>query len=243
MRNILFVIFLRNAGFYLFFTVFKLYLQTKATALIEKKEALSHDGLILLLPLRGKPISININYVSYFSHERNLTFIHDTEGKASSIYSTLSNIQEYLGDSCLRVNKENIITFTNIISYNEREVIVKDGKDNKQSSLTYSKKDAQNILNTLREKVPSLEEKRIDKKKQNEGVNVQKDDGKCEFEGIKKLILEEINNFPGINTITLTQKFGKKSSLSTIERKLKELKESGLIEFRGAPKTGGYYPV
>ncbi len=29
----------------------------------------------------------------------------------------------------------------------------------------------------------------------------------------------------------------------TIERRLKQLKEKGLIEFRGAPKTGGYYRI
>jgi ATP-dependent DNA helicase RecG len=31
-------------------------------------------------------------------------------------------------------------------------------------------------------------------------------------------------------------------SRRTIERWLKQLKDNQLIEYRGAPKTGGYYP-
>ncbi|MDP3913350.1 MAG: hypothetical protein Q8R96_06400 [Bacteroidota bacterium] len=32
-------------------------------------------------------------------------------------------------------------------------------------------------------------------------------------------------------------------SVATTERYLKILKEQGYIEFRGAPKTGGYYKI
>ncbi|MCL2313559.1 MAG: LytTR family transcriptional regulator DNA-binding domain-containing protein [Firmicutes bacterium] len=240
--SILLMLVLRNSGFYLFFTILRLYELTKANALIEKKEALNQDGLILLLPLQGKPISINIKYVSYFSHERNQTFIHGISSEAASIYFTLNNIQEYLGDNCLRVNKENIITFTNIISYNKDEVVVKNGKGNKQRSLTYYKKDAQNILSVLRKKVPDLEEKNAinSQKMQDGGI---KEDEKNDIGGINALILDEIRNDPCISVVTLAQKLKGKSSLRTIERKLEELKKSGYIKFEGSKKTGGYYFV
>jgi hypothetical protein len=240
--RILFVIFLRNASFYLFFTVLKLYQQTKAIALIEKKEALKHDGLVLLMPLRGAPVSINIKYVCYFSHEKNLTFIHNTFGKVTSVYSTLKNILEYLGDYCLQINKENIITYTNIIRYNNDTVTIKEGKGNKQKLLTYYKKDVPNILNKLREKVPDLEEKNTKFSHQNhfDGVN---DDKRHKSGGLKNEILEEITNNPGISVVIIAQKMKEKASLRTIERKLKELKKSEHIVYRGSDKTGGYYLV
>ena len=240
--NILFVIFLRNAGFYLFFTVLKLYQQTKANALIEKQEALKDVGLILLQPLRGNPVSININFVSYFSKHKNHTFIHGIVGKPIPIYSTLSYIQEYLDDFCLRINKENIITFTNIISYNEESVIVADGKTKSKKTLSFSKKNAKEIVYILRSKISKLEEKNIidSTKIKNGKVN---DDKKHEIGNVKTEILEEIKKNPGINALKLFENFHNKTTLRTIRRRLKELKDAGKIEHKGSDKTGGYYPI
>jgi hypothetical protein len=240
LRNVLFLIFLRNAGFYLFFTVLKLYQQVKATALIEKKEALKHDGLILLMPLRGAPVAINIKYVCYFSHEKNYTFIHNTEGKTISTYSTLSNIQEYLGDYCLRINKENVITYTNIISYNKEGVVVKWKNPHKTVTLPYYKKDAPSVLQALRKKVPELEEKSINFANKIQNGTIKEDEKKA-IGTINEVILEEIKNNPGIYVIHLAQKLHEKMSLRTLKRKLNDLKKSGHIEFRGSKKTGGYY--
>ena len=240
--NIFFVTFLRNAGLYLFFTVLKLYQQTKANALIEEREILRSSGIIVLWPLRGMPISININMVSYFSHRRNITFIHNKLGKVISIYSTLSNIQEYLGEYCLRINKENVITFTNIISYSEKSVIVKGGNSDNNISLVYSKNDTQRILQTLRLNVPDLEEKKVilANKTQNGGV---KDDKIYTVGGLNDEILEEIRNNPCISVIKLAEIFEKKTSSRTLERRLKELKNADKIEYKGSDKTGGYYIV
>lgn len=44
---------------------------------------------------------------------------------------------------------------------------------------------------------------------------------------------------PGINMPAIMAIVGK--SRATIKRSIVELKEQGKIEFRGAPKTGGYY--
>jgi predicted HTH transcriptional regulator len=66
----------------------------------------------------------------------------------------------------------------------------------------------------------------------NEGVN----------EGVKseiELLYQQIANNPGKKASELSEQIGK--SLATTERYLKTLKDQGYIEFRGAPKTGGYY--
>jgi DNA-binding transcriptional ArsR family regulator len=244
--DVLFLIFLRYAGFYLFFTILRLYLQTKANALLEKKEALKDTGLVLLLPLRGTPISININFVSYFSQKKNNTFIHNTIGKPTPVYSSLTSIQSYLEDYCLRINKDIIITFTNIINYNEKTVTVKEGKTTAKQSFIFYKKRANNILLTLRKKVPELEEKNdvYPIKKQPVIVN---DDKKNKPVNVKALILEELLHHPSINALKLTdileEKTKVKISVRTIRRRLKELKDAGKIEYKGSDKTGGYYAI
>ncbi len=55
--------------------------------------------------------------------------------------------------------------------------------------------------------------------------------------GVKEL-LSFIENHPGLSARELSSQLN--IPLRTIERWLKELREQGLIEFRGAPKTGGY---
>ncbi len=57
-----------------------------------------------------------------------------------------------------------------------------------------------------------------------------------EAEGLLKLI----HSKPGIKTTELVSLTAKPQR--TVERWLKQLKDSQRIEFRGAPKTGGYYP-
>ena len=52
-------------------------------------------------------------------------------------------------------------------------------------------------------------------------------------------MLAYMDSHPGQNAKQLCVRFG--ISLRTTERRLKNLKDQNLIEFRGAPKTGGYY--
>ena len=236
----LFVIFLRNLSFYLFFTVLKLYLQTKEDALLEKKEVLKSTGLITLIPLRGEPISFYLNFVSYFSKSKNYTVVHSVNGKPVSVYYTLNAIKEYLNNSCLRVNKNIIITFTNIVSYNSNSVTVKENRKNSHKSFPFYTTEANEILFLLRKTVPELEEKDafFSQKIENGTVN---DGEKNKIDTLKKVVLEEIKQNPGINTLKIHENLQKKISLRTIKRRLKELTEEGLIERKGSDKTGGYF--
>lgn len=242
--NILFVLFLRDLGFYAVFTLIWRYVQAKANITSIKQEVLQSTGLVLLQPHRGDPISINIDFVSYFTQNKNYTFIHSIIGKSASIYSSLNSIQDYLKDYCLRINKDTIITFTNIINYNTNSVVVREDRNNAKKSLPFFKKDAEKILNTLREKVPELEEKNKTTIPTNDifdGVTHQNSDEKIGNDGVNTLILEEIKRKEGIHVYQLAEIFKGRISLRTIERRLKELKDAGVIEFRGADKNGGYF--
>ncbi|SCD21499.1 Hypothetical protein PSM36_2703 [Proteiniphilum saccharofermentans] len=62
----------------------------------------------------------------------------------------------------------------------------------------------------------------------NEGVN----------EGVSEII-DLILKTTGLNAVEIAERTGK--SLATIERYLRILRKKEIIEFRGAPKTGGYF--
>lgn len=75
----------------------------------------------------------------------------------------------------------------------------------------------------------------------NDGVKRIIDNGISD--GVKNeivLIIKLLDSNKGINTDTIVEKIGGKSK-PTIERYLRIAKDLTLIEFKGAPKTGGYY--
>ena len=58
---------------------------------------------------------------------------------------------------------------------------------------------------------------------------------------LEELLFEAIRNNSGLNAPTLAEMLQK--SLRTVQRYLKLLSEKERIEFRGAPKNGGYHVV
>lgn len=71
-----------------------------------------------------------------------------------------------------------------------------------------------------------------------EGVKLQNDEGVNE--GVK-LLFSVIRTNPGKRANELSVIIGK--SVQSVERYIKSLKDCGKIEFRGAPKNGGYFEV
>ena len=60
-------------------------------------------------------------------------------------------------------------------------------------------------------------------------------------DGIAKTVLDTIAMRPGVRTNEIAMHIGK--SIPTVSRYIKTLKDSGKIEFRGAPKNGGYFAI
>ena len=71
-----------------------------------------------------------------------------------------------------------------------------------------------------------------------EGVNAQNDEGVNE--GVNLLLLAITRN-PGKRANELATYIGR--SVQSVERYVRVLKDAGKIEFRGAPKNGGYYAI
>jgi len=114
------------------------------------------------------------------------------------------------------------------------------GKTKNRIVLPFYKKHAESILSVLRIKVPELEEKKIisANKVQDGGI---KNDKKDAIGGINQIILEVISINPDISVTKLAEILKQKISFRALERKLKELKDAGKIEYIGSKKTGGYH--
>ena len=74
-------------------------------------------------------------------------------------------------------------------------------------------------------------------KSQNGGVNKKLSGGV----NLQEKVLQEIKKNGGLNAPSLASRLS--LSLRSAQRYLKQLTEQGKIEFRGAPKKGGYYPL
>ena len=71
-----------------------------------------------------------------------------------------------------------------------------------------------------------------------EGVKRANDEG---VNGGVNALLNVIASYPGKRANELATLIGK--SVQTVERYVRTLKDSGKVEFRGAPKNGGYFAI
>jgi ATP-dependent DNA helicase RecG len=114
--------------------------------------------------------------------------------------------------------------------------IIKDCKKNKFKPPVWSEND-----NVLKLAFPG-----VFHSKKYEGVNEGVNEGvKLNIEGVNEgvkleliSILNALNNQPMLKVPEIASKIDK--GISTVERYMKILKENNLVEFAGAPKTGGY---
>ncbi len=114
--------------------------------------------------------------------------------------------------------------------------IIKDCKKNKFKPPVWSEND-----NVLKLAFPG-----VFHSKKYEGVNEGVNEGvKLNIEGVNEgvkleliSILNALNNQPMLKVPDIASKIDK--GISTVERYMKILKENNLVEFAGAPKTGGY---
>jgi ATP-dependent DNA helicase RecG len=81
----------------------------------------------------------------------------------------------------------------------------------------------------------------VKKDKRDEKLRSKKDDN-CELNGVSKQIFEIIREKPNIFASVIKNKLSNISS-RTIDNYLRQLKDLGLIAYKGSPKTGGYYVV
>lgn len=226
-------IFLRDAAFFLFFFLLKMYhtraLQLKSTgrAVMEKT-----DRVVLFLPKVGAKL-VSINDISYFSYEDAKTCIYLRNGEKYEQYCSLNAIEDSLpDDTFLRINRHTIIGLVNVLRFSPREVQL-----NIQGQICimefYSTK-GNEVLSRLKRWNPELY---IDHPF---GVLADTAEPLVELNREQRELLQYVKNNPGAKTGDVADQFH--LSESSAKRRLNELKCLDLVAYRGSRGfDSGYY--
>ena len=250
--NVFQLINLRNTGFLLFFFVLRIFEHERET-LKKERIALAKNKGFICVPNGNENIkTISISDISYILHEKNYTYIHTIDGNRYCKYCSLSSMEELLPENLfIRVNRNAIIPLNKITRYTEDSVSILYGNPAQEISFTLSEKYVPNI----REKIASAGGLNLSA----DGLNSKNDglNGRSGGlnEGINKANLEEfmdniaynedllilcqiIAKDPSVTMKSLSDQLG--VSLKTVERRIKILKDKGILQHSGAKKNGEY---
>lgn len=250
--NIFQLVSLRNTGFLLFFFVLRIFEHERETLEKERIAVAKNKGFICVPNGKDNMKTISISDISYILHEKNYTYIHTIDGSRYCKYCSLSSMEELLPENLfIRVNRNAIIPLNKITRYTEDSVSILYGNPAQEISFTLSEKYVPNI----REKIASA----VGLNLSADGLNVQNDglNGRSVGlnEGINRANLEEfmdsiahnedllilcqiIAKDPSVTMKSLSDQLG--VSLKTVERRIKILKDKGILQHSGAKKNGEY---
>ncbi len=226
-------IFLRDASFFLFFFILKLYLtrniqlRTTGKAITDKT-----DNVVIFLPKVGAKL-ISINDISYFSYEDAKTHIYLRNGEKYEQYCNLTDLEDTLpDDSFLRINRQTIIGLVNVLRFTSQAVQM-----NIQGQVRimkfYSTK-GDEILNRLKRWNPELY---LDHPF---GIVTDTPAPPVKLTQEQRAVLQYVKDNPGTKTCDVADQFN--ISDSSAKRRLNELKDLGLVDFYGSRGYGsGYY--
>lgn len=241
----------RNIAFLLFFFMLKI---------IENEKQIREKEQITLAQSKGYisvPTKDSLKYISlldifYIIHEKNYCYIYTLDGNKYSKYISLTKILYYLPyTQFIRVNRNIIVNKNNIIFCEKGNITIYNNKSGEERTFSLSEKYVPNI----REKIASADGLNLSV----DGLNSKNDglNGRSGGlnEGINKTNLEEfmdkiahnedllilcqiIAKDPSVTMKSLSDQLG--ISLKTVERRIKILKDKGILQHSGAKKNGEY---
>jgi len=240
----------RDTFFLVLFFLFKIYRNVEESLIIKQKIFANEMKQIVVSISANEEIILAIKDITYIESQKNKTFIHLINGKIYSQYSSLVDMEEILPNELrLRINRSTIIMFKYIISFTDELVCIKTDLEGAMKTFRITERERENSLKELTNYFiknqllhKEIKKQKKEEKEKNTIIFGVKKDYFCGVNEKTVPLLEEIFNKPGQNANELTEKFPSLSK-RTVENRLKELKEAGKIEYKGASKNGGYYPI
>lgn len=242
----------RNSAFLLFFFVLRIFEHERETLEKERIALAKNKGFICVPNGRDNMKTISILDISYILHEKNYTYIHTIDGNRYCKYCSMSSMEDLLPENLfLRVNRNTIIPLNIITRFTEDSVTILYGNPAQEMSFSLSEKYVPN----MREKIASAG----GLNRPYGGLNSQDGGLKDRFGGLNESIdMANLEKFmdniahdedllnlcriiakdPSVTTKSLSEQLH--IPLRTIERKIKYLKDNGVLQHNGAKKNGGY---
>jgi hypothetical protein len=258
--------FVRAVCFFMLFFTVKLY-QDISSRYIAETQVIANDTQVVAVIKSDDDIkTIKISAIAYLSHHNRNTYFHLTTGEKYYQRASLKQIEALLpNNSYLRINKNNVVMYSQIDGYNDSFVFLKPVKDENPIELHITNEHKDDILSELKKYKNSLANildigniKNVDGNVKNKNGIIKKQNGIIKSSNIINLTLENqeknadfsektleneifeyISAHPNCKTSDILAMSDK--SRRTVDRNLKNLREKGLIRYKGANKTGGYY--
>lgn len=234
----------RNTAFFLFFFMLKV-LENEIQCREKEQITLAQSKGYISVPTRDSIKYISLSEIFYIIHEKNYCYIHTQNGNNYSKYISLMKMDGYLPENLfIRINRNIIINKNNIVSCTKEEVTIYSDYSGEEKIFSLSEKYVPN----MREKIASAG-----------GLNHLYGGLKDRFGGLNESIdMANLEKFmdniahdedllnlcriiakdPSVTTKSLSEQLH--IPLRTIERKIKYLKDNGVLQHNGAKKNGGY---
>ncbi len=242
----------RNMALFLFFFVIRIFENEKQTLEKERIAIAKNQGFICVPSGKDTIKTINISSIYYVLHEKNYTYINTIDGNRYCKYCSLSNMTKLLPETFfLRINRNVIIPLNRIVRYSQDSVTMSYGNPTQEITFPLSEKYVPNVKEILTSTV-GLNHLVDGLNSQNDGLNnlsgglnnsVNKTnlgeflaniENNEELLTLCRIIAKE----PSVTMKSLSDQL--KVSLKTVERRLKILKNKGILLHCGAKKNGEY---
>lgn len=250
--HLFYLIGLRNTGFLLFFFVLRIFEHERETLEKERIALVKNKGIICVPNGKNIMETISISDISCILHERNYTYLYTNDGNRYCKYCSLSSMEKLLPeDLFLRVNRNTIIPLNKITHYTEDSVTILYGNPAQEKTFSLSENYVP-IVKELLSSTGGLNRPDDGLNSQDDGLNNPSEDLN---DGLNTACLEDfLNNVehneellilcrmiaknPSVTMKSLSDQLG--VSLKTIERRIKILKDKGILQHSGAKKNGEY---
>jgi hypothetical protein len=243
--NVYFLVTLRYAAIFSFFYIRMVNEKVKFLSMQQQKLLALENKQIFLNLTSGKEILLTIDDITYISVDGNYSVIHLINKQKYKQVVSLSQLEEILPEYlCLRINRNTIIMYNYVCEYNANSVTVRVNDIGGKKIFTFYQNKNEIIFDKLKKYVTSeIKKMNCEPKKDENYIKLRtKNDVICELNEISNQILELIQTKPNIFASEIKAKLAPTSE-RTIDNYLRQLKDLGLIEYKGASKTGGYYLV
>jgi uncharacterized membrane protein len=234
-------VFSRNLAFNLFAYVLRERKQLQQSLETEVKVVYQYARMLDVCDDQNNCQHIPVDKVLYCKKNGNETEIHTVDGIKYTRYCTVKYLEQHLGNKeFIRISSSVIVPFQHIASCDGKSVTMKSmSRTETPLSFQLDTKRAPQIAAAIDEYLRNIEEKKdvqleSEEEKDKKGPSVPP---KVKLDAV----LHYIQEHPGCRSTELLSHTS--FSQTTMDRCLFELKKSGLIEFTGSKKSGGYYPI
>ncbi|MCL2311079.1 MAG: LytTR family transcriptional regulator [Firmicutes bacterium] len=243
---------LRYAAFFAFFYIISINKYTKHLFIQQQKLIAVENKQIVISSTAGKEILVPIKSITYITVEGKYSIVHLVNEQEYKQIKPLRDFDNILPEHLfLHINRNTIVLYDYVCEYDATHVEIIVNNNGNTKKFSFYKHNKEKIVNELKKYVTDdtlhrnceIKRNRSGKKSNNNNALLRnKRNEICEINENVAQVLETIRTKPNIFASEIKSKLPHISE-RTIDNYLKQLKNLGLIEYKGSLKKGGYFLI